>query len=62
VRIPLRIGGGPEREFLEAHATQMELSHVRFLEQLPHDEVIATLKGALFLLFTANVLRLSGCR
>jgi len=55
VRIPLRIiGGGPEREFLEEHATQMELSDVRFLGQLPRDEVIAALKGARFLLFTSE--------
>jgi glycosyltransferase involved in cell wall biosynthesis len=55
VRIPLRIvGGGPERDSLEAHATQMELSDVRFLGQLPRDQVIAALKGALFLLFTSE--------
>jgi glycosyltransferase involved in cell wall biosynthesis len=53
--IPLRIiGGGPERERLEAHAKQMGLSDVRFLGQLPRDEVIAALKGALFLLFTSE--------
>ena len=55
-RIPLRIAGsGPEREFLEAHATQMGLSGVRFLGQLPHDEVLAALKGARFLVFTSEL-------
>lgn len=55
VRIPLRIAGsGPEREFLEAHAKQMELSDVRFLGLLPRDEVIAALKGARFLVFTSE--------
>jgi glycosyltransferase involved in cell wall biosynthesis len=55
VRIPLRIvGGGPERASLEAHAKQMGLSDVRFLGQLPRDEVIAVLKGALWLLFTSE--------
>jgi glycosyltransferase involved in cell wall biosynthesis len=54
-RIPLRIiGGGPERECLEALAKQMELSDVRFLGQLQHDEVIAALKGARFLVFTSE--------
>jgi glycosyltransferase involved in cell wall biosynthesis len=54
-RIPLRIiGGGPEREFLEARANQMELSDVRFLGQLPRDEVIAALKGAWCLIFTSE--------
>jgi glycosyltransferase involved in cell wall biosynthesis len=56
VRIPLRIiGGGPERELLEAHATQMGLSDLRFLGQLPRDEVIATLRGARFLVFTSEL-------
>ena len=55
VRIPLRIiGGGPERAPLEAHAKQMELSDVRFLGQLPRNEVIPALKGARFLLFTSE--------
>jgi glycosyltransferase involved in cell wall biosynthesis len=55
VRIPLRIiGGGPERDSLEAHATQMGLSDVRFLGQLPRDEVIAALKEARCLVFTSE--------
>jgi len=55
VHVPLRIAGsGPEREFLEAHGKQMELSDVRFLGGQPHDEVIAALKGARFLLFTSE--------
>jgi glycosyltransferase involved in cell wall biosynthesis len=54
-RIPLRIvGGGPEREFLEAHAKRMELSEFRFLGHLPRDEVIAALKGARCLVFTSE--------
>jgi glycosyltransferase involved in cell wall biosynthesis len=53
--IPLRIiGGGPEREFLEASAKQPGLSNVCFLGQLPRDEVISALKGARFLLFTSE--------
>jgi glycosyltransferase involved in cell wall biosynthesis len=54
-RIPLRIiGGGPEREGLEAHVKQSGLSDVCFLGQLPRDEVIVAVKGALFLLFTSE--------
>jgi glycosyltransferase involved in cell wall biosynthesis len=55
VRVPLRIvGGGPEREFLEARVKQMELTDVRFLGQLPREEVTAALKGARFVLFTSE--------
>jgi glycosyltransferase involved in cell wall biosynthesis len=54
-RIPLRIiGGGPERESLEAHTLQMGLSDVRFLGQLPRDEVIAALKKAWCLIFPSE--------
>jgi len=53
--IPLRIiGGGSEREFLEARAKQMRLSEVRFLGQLPRDEVFAALKGARCLIFPSE--------
>jgi len=56
VRIPLRIAGsGPERASLEAHAKQIGLSDIRFLGQLPREEVIAALKGGLFLLFTSEL-------
>lgn len=55
VRIPLDIiGGGPQREFLEAHAKQLRLSDVRFLGQLPRDEVIAALKRAGCLIFSSE--------
>ena len=55
VRVPLRIiGGGPERDSLEAHAKQMGLSDVRFFGQLPRDEVIAALKGARCLIFPSE--------
>jgi glycosyltransferase involved in cell wall biosynthesis len=54
-RIPLRIiGGGPELASLQAKVTQMELSDVRFLGQLPRDEVIAALKGARCLVFNSE--------
>ena len=54
-RISLRIiGGGPERESLEALAKQMGLSDVRFFGQLPRDEVIAALKGARCLVFPSE--------
>ena len=55
VRVPLSIiGGGPERDFLEAHAKQMGLSDVRFFGQLPRDEVIAAMKGARCLVFPSE--------
>lgn len=55
VRIPLRIAGsGPERASLEGRSKQIGLSDVRFLGQLPRDEVIAALKGARFLVFTSE--------
>jgi len=55
VRIPLRIiGSGPERASLEAQAKEMELSDVRFLGQLPNDEVMAAIMGARFLVFTSE--------
>jgi glycosyltransferase involved in cell wall biosynthesis len=54
VRIPLRIiGAGPEREVLEASAKRFSLVDVRFLGQLPHEEVLADLKGARCLVFTS---------
>ena len=56
VPIPLRIAGsGPERVSLEARAKPMALSGVRFLGQLPHDEAIAALKRARFLVFTSEL-------
>jgi glycosyltransferase involved in cell wall biosynthesis len=54
-RIPLRIiGDGPDRASLEAHAKQAGLSDVRFLGQLPRDEVKAVLKEARCLVFTSE--------
>ena len=53
--IPVRIAGsGPERASLEAHAKQTGHTDVSFLGQLPHDEVIAAVKGARFLVFTSK--------
>ena len=55
VRIPLRIAGsGPERASLEAQAKQIGLSDIRFLGQLPRDQVIAALKRGRFLVFTSE--------
>ena len=55
VRVPLRIvGGGPEREFLEAQVKQMDFTDVRFLGQLPREEVSAALKGSRFVLFPSE--------
>jgi glycosyltransferase involved in cell wall biosynthesis len=55
LRIPLRIiGGGPERESLEAHVRRSGLSDVCFYGQLPREEVMQALKGARFLVFTSE--------
>jgi glycosyltransferase involved in cell wall biosynthesis len=55
VRIPLLIAGsGPQRGFLETHAGQAGLPDVRFLGQLPREEVLAALKRAKCLVFTSE--------
>jgi glycosyltransferase involved in cell wall biosynthesis len=55
VRIPLLIAGsGPQRVFLETYAKQAGLSDVRFLGQLPREEVMAALKRAKCLLFSSE--------
>jgi glycosyltransferase involved in cell wall biosynthesis len=55
VHIPLFIvGSGPQRMFLETYAKQAGLSDLRFLGQLPREEVMATLKRARCLIFTSE--------
>jgi glycosyltransferase involved in cell wall biosynthesis len=55
VRVPLLIiGSGPQRVFLETYAKRPSLSGVRFLGQLPREEVIAALKRARLLVFTSQ--------
>jgi len=55
VPVPLLIiGGGPERKPLQAYAERAGLTGVLFLGHLPHDEVVAALKGAQFLVFTSE--------
>jgi glycosyltransferase involved in cell wall biosynthesis len=55
VPIPLLIiGSGPERVFLETHAKQEIRCAVRFLGQLPREEVMAALKRARCLVFTSE--------
>jgi glycosyltransferase involved in cell wall biosynthesis len=55
VRIPLLIvGSGPQREMLENYAKKRGLSDLRFLGQLPRNEVIAVLKRACSAVFTSQ--------
>jgi glycosyltransferase involved in cell wall biosynthesis len=44
------VGDGPERESLETQARQRHLAAVTFRGQLPHEETIAEVKGAQFLI------------
>jgi glycosyltransferase involved in cell wall biosynthesis len=53
--IPLLIlGGGPEREALEAQARRDGLTHVRFFGQVPRAETIAAMRAARFLVFPSE--------
>jgi glycosyltransferase involved in cell wall biosynthesis len=53
--IPLLIlGGGPEREGLEAQARRDRLIHVRFFGQVPRAETIAAMQAARFLVFPSE--------
>lgn len=54
-RVPLLIvGSGPQRVFLEKYAKQVGLSDVTFVGELPHEEVMATMKRARCLVFTSE--------
>jgi glycosyltransferase involved in cell wall biosynthesis len=53
--IPLQIvGGGPERQELEAESQRLGLRNVHFRGQLSRDEVLATTKGARLLIFSSE--------
>ena len=53
--IPLRVvGGGPEREELEAQTEQLKLRSVQFEGQLPRPQTLAALNGARFLVFSSE--------
>jgi glycosyltransferase involved in cell wall biosynthesis len=55
VPIPLLIlGSGPQHVFLETYAKYEGLSGVRFLGQLPREEVVAALRGARYLIFPSE--------
>ncbi|MFZ3275357.1 MAG: glycosyltransferase family 4 protein [Candidatus Sulfotelmatobacter sp.] len=54
-RIPLVIvGGGIEQEELEQEAAQDRLSAITFRGTLPHDETLAVMSGARFLIFSSE--------
>jgi glycosyltransferase involved in cell wall biosynthesis len=54
-RIPLVIvGGGPQRDELEKEAIRDNLSTIVFQGTLPHDQTLATIKGARFLVFSSE--------
>jgi glycosyltransferase involved in cell wall biosynthesis len=54
-RIPLLIiGGGPEREEIEAEARRRNLTAIRFLGVLPNPQTIATIRAARFLVFPSE--------
>lgn len=53
--IPLTIiGGGPEREPLEAEARSSGLSHVNFLGQMPRDKTLAAINRARFVVISSE--------
>ncbi|MFY9744083.1 MAG: glycosyltransferase [Candidatus Sulfotelmatobacter sp.] len=53
--IPLLIiGGGPNREELEAQAACKELAHVRFRGQLPREQTLAAINNARLLVFASE--------
>ena len=54
-RIPLVIvGGGEQRDHLEQKASWNRLDMVEFKGMLPHDQTIAAIKGARFLIFSSE--------
>lgn len=54
-RVPLVIvGGGPQRDELEEEAVRANLSTVVFKGKLPHDQTLAAIKGARFLIFSSE--------
>jgi glycosyltransferase involved in cell wall biosynthesis len=54
-RVPLVIvGGGPQRAELEEEAIRANLSSVVFKGKLSHDETLAAIKGARFLIFSSE--------
>ena len=54
-RVPLVIvGGGPQRDELEQVAIRENLNTVTFKGQLPHDQTLAAIKGARFLIFSSE--------
>ncbi|MDQ1390345.1 MAG: hypothetical protein QOF56_3799, partial [Acidobacteriaceae bacterium] len=54
-RIPLLIaGGGPERIQLEEEVARRGLTDIRFLGQLPRNEVLKVMQGARFLIFSSE--------
>jgi len=53
--IPLHIiGDSPEREQLQAEAARDGLTNVQFKGQLPHEETVAAINGARFLVFASE--------
>jgi glycosyltransferase involved in cell wall biosynthesis len=48
------IGGGPDRESLEAQVTQDRLTNVQFLGQLPREQTLAAINNARFLVFSSE--------
>ena len=54
-RIPLVIvGGGEEQSHLENKAASNNLDMVKFTGWLPHDQTVATIRGARFLIFSSD--------
>ena len=54
-RVPLVIvGGGPQSDELEEKAIRENLNTVAFKGKLPHDQTMAAIKGARFLIFSSE--------
>jgi glycosyltransferase involved in cell wall biosynthesis len=54
-QIPLRIlGGGPELRQLERDSRRRKLSHVTFYGHVPREQVVPTIRGARFLIFSSE--------
>lgn len=54
-RVPLKIvGGGEERAHLQQKADWKKLDMVEFTGLLPHDQTVAAIKGARFLIFASE--------